>query len=63
MDGLLLSEKVIKGELFRLAVVCDGVGSTCGGAYASAEVLCRLQKWFNEIQDYKAIGQKFLIQM
>ena len=46
MDSLYVQERRIAGEAALLAVVCDGVGSTSDGAYASALATESLEAWF-----------------
>lgn len=45
MDSLLIAEHTIEGIPVLLAVVCDGVGSTADGAYASAFATKAFEKW------------------
>ena len=58
MDSLLMKSKKINGSAALLVVVCDGVGSTSDGAFASGETAKRLGEWFDNLEDTGRIGLK-----
>ena len=63
MDGLLLCEKTVRDIPIFLAAVCDGVGSTQDGAYAAAQTLIMLHKWFYVLEQTESLGLHFLSRM
>lgn len=63
MDCLLLCENTNMDIPIFLAAVCDGVGSTRDGAYASAQTLKMLQQWFYSLEHTQSIGLNFLLSM
>ena len=56
MDSLLLTERLLGGQKTCLAVVCDGVGSTQDGAYASSAAVKMLWAWYNNIEHTGHLG-------
>lgn len=56
MDSLLLKERIVAGVSVCLAVVCDGVGSTQDGTFASAFTIKMLGKWFDQLTDISRPG-------
>ena len=60
MDSLLLKTREICNGPCLLAVVCDGVGSTTDGAFASANTVRMLDEWFCALEDVERIGVRLL---
>lgn len=58
MDSLFLKERSVAGESVCLAVVCDGVGSTQNGAFASAVAVKLLSDWFNHLECIDCLGSQ-----
>lgn len=56
MDSLFLKERLFAGESVCLAVVCDGVGSTQNGAFASAVAVKMLGDWFDHMENIDRPG-------
>lgn len=56
MDSLLLKERSVNGQSICLAVICDGVGSTQDGAFASAEAIKMIGDWFDHIECMDRLG-------
>ena len=56
MDSLLIKERVVNGHSVCIAVVCDGVGSTKDGSYASAITIKMISDWFEQITTTNRIG-------
>lgn len=56
MDSLLLKERLVAGECVCLAAVCDGVGSTRNGAFASAVTVKMLGDWFDCVKSVDRLG-------
>ena len=56
MDSLLLKERPLNGQSACLAVVCDGVGSTRDGAYASSAAAQMMWTWFDSIDCSERLG-------
>lgn len=56
MDSLFLKERLVAGESVCLAVVCDGVGSTQNGAFASAVTVKMLGAWFDRVESIDRLG-------
>lgn len=58
MDSMLLKERSIGGKNAYFMVVCDGVGSTEDGAYASRTAVHFLSDWLNWLPDASCIGPR-----
>lgn len=58
MDSLLLKERRVAGEHLCIAAVCDGVGSTQDGAFASAVTVQMLGEWFDQLKNVDRLGLK-----
>lgn len=56
MDSLLLRERRINGQSALIAIVCDGVGSTKDGAYASSTAVSLLNQWFSSAVTCERLG-------
>lgn len=56
MDSLLLKERAVDGQNICLAVICDGVGSTRDGAFASSSAVKMIGSWFDRIQSLECLG-------
>lgn len=53
MDSIFYAQQETVAGRLLLAVVCDGVGSTKDGAFASNYCTCALGKWFQETDGYR----------
>lgn len=51
MDAVLVKEKIINKQNILLCVVCDGVGSTKNGSYASSKIISYFNHWFENLND------------
>lgn len=51
MDAILVKEKTINRQNILLCVVCDGVGSTENGSYASSKIISFFHEWFDSLKD------------
>ena len=56
MDSLLLKERLLNKQRMCIAVVCDGVGSTRDGTYASSSAVKMMWAWFNNIDRTDRLG-------
>jgi len=56
MDSLLIKHLEIDGKAVLLGVVCDGVGSLAGGAFAAGTAVQMLNKWFNTLTNTDRLG-------
>ena len=59
MDSFFAEQRRIGGKDALLAVVCDGVGSTADGAFASAYATQSLENWFYAQTDAQHVVQTF----
>lgn len=58
MDSILLKGREEAGLSALVAVVCDGVGSMCDGAFASGTAARELGKWFDALEGFECAGLK-----
>lgn len=56
MDSVFVGEKQVAGTHLCLAVVCDGVGSTQDGAFASSFAVRTLRDWLSGLEDTARLG-------
>lgn len=67
-DSLILKQALCDGKEVLMAIICDGMGGLSKGELASATVIRRFEKWFNEElpfelenPDVNVIGSKWAL--
>ena len=58
MDSLMIKKRRITEKDVCLSLVCDGVGSMRDGAFAAANAVYCMDRWFTGLEDTRRIGLK-----